>query len=333
MALPDACQDEDHDGQSCSSTPAPPTPAPPLVPRPLSINRLLAIHARERLLVHPLCWTDRQPALLGCRIHDHDEEALDNAETTAAESFSRALPPRLSLSHLLTTIFNDGEFAATVETLVQALGGRIWVAGSRATSLYFHCRPGPSIRFYHLSVLIPGPDPQRITLACLDYRDIEDAREEHFKPPPNRLHRTDRPGLRRARILSRHHTPKEAEKDPFLVALIIALRKIADVRVLCLGDGLPRPVHLYVAHVQARFLNKLDFPNQEPAAEWALDIDHWGIAAKPFETLPHRLCRVLKPRQDQEADAENLGEPWVRATRKRKRGDTLDKDGSALKRK
>ena len=91
------------------------------------------------------------------------------------------------------------------------------------TSLYFHCRPGPSIRFYHLSVLIPGPDPQRITLACLDYRDIEDAREEHFKPPLNRLHRTDRPGLWRARILSRRHAPKKAEKDPFLVALAIAL--------------------------------------------------------------------------------------------------------------
>ena len=129
MALPDARQDEDRDRQSCSSTPAPPTPAPPFVSRPLSINRLLAIYPRERLLVHPLCWTDRQPALLGCCIHDHDEEALDNAETTAAESFSRALPLRLTLSHLLTTVFNDGEFAATIQTLIQPLGGRISVAG------------------------------------------------------------------------------------------------------------------------------------------------------------------------------------------------------------
>jgi hypothetical protein len=38
-------------------------------------------------------------------------------------------PPRLSLSHLLTTVFNDGEFEATIQTLIRPLGGRILAAG------------------------------------------------------------------------------------------------------------------------------------------------------------------------------------------------------------
>ena len=75
------------------STPTPPRSPllTPLVTPRLSINRLLALHPHERLLVHPLRWTNRQPALLGCRIYSHHDEAHsaaadENAGTASSKS-------------------------------------------------------------------------------------------------------------------------------------------------------------------------------------------------------------------------------------------------------
>lgn len=93
---------------------------------------------------------------------------------------------------------------------------------SQAVSLYFGQRSRASIWFCRLSVSVPGPDPEIISLACIDYHDTVRERRQHFKPLPNR-HYTDWPGLWRAGLLSLRHTPKEPEKDPFLVALVIAL--------------------------------------------------------------------------------------------------------------
>jgi len=107
----------------------------------------------------------------------------------------------------------------------------------------------------------------------------------------------------------------------------------SQVRILVAGAGKPRPFHLYVAHVQARFLDKLDFPSQEPAVDSGLDIGHWHIAAEPFRTLPHRLCRALRPGRYQETHAGNLSESWARATRKRKQGGASDKRRYTAKRK
>ncbi|KAK3364140.1 hypothetical protein B0T25DRAFT_58895 [Lasiosphaeria hispida] len=200
MALPDAHQV------------TPPTPPPPL-----SINRLVALYPRERLLVHPLRWTDRQLALLDCRIHDHDEEAgAHEAASSEPDAYTRFLARRLSRS------FDDGVLADTVLNLIWPLRGHTSVEHNRAVSLYFHQRSRASIRFCCLSVSVPGPDAEIISLACIDYHDTMRERRQHFKPPPNR-HYTDWPGLWRAGLLSLRHTPKEPEKDPFLVALIIAL--------------------------------------------------------------------------------------------------------------
>jgi hypothetical protein len=117
MAFPDARQGDGR--QSCSRT------APPIPPPLLSINRLVALYPRERLLVHPLRWTDRQPALLDCHIHDHDEEAHgagahDTTEAASSEpdAYTRFLARRLRRS------FDDGVLADTVLNVIWPLGGR-----------------------------------------------------------------------------------------------------------------------------------------------------------------------------------------------------------------
>jgi hypothetical protein len=52
--------------------------------RPLAINRLAALHPRERLLVHPVCWSRQQLDLLQCRFVEGGEAARSG--TTKAES-------------------------------------------------------------------------------------------------------------------------------------------------------------------------------------------------------------------------------------------------------
>lgn len=121
MALLDEPPGDDR--QSCSSTPTPP-PTTPL----LSINRLLALHPRERLLVHPMCWTDRQLALLGCRIHSHYEEADgagagadENARATSSKSDRLAA----FLAERLNCQLHYEELADTMAQLLRPLRGRI----------------------------------------------------------------------------------------------------------------------------------------------------------------------------------------------------------------
>ncbi|KAK3352637.1 hypothetical protein B0T25DRAFT_189624 [Lasiosphaeria hispida] len=139
MALPDAHQADDC--QSCSST-TPPTPPPPL-----SINRLIALYPRERLLVHPLRWTDRQPALLDCCIHDHDEEAHgagahESTVTTKTTEAASSEPDAYThfLARRLSCSFDDGVLADTVLNLIWPLWGHTSVEHNRAVSLYFDQR-------------------------------------------------------------------------------------------------------------------------------------------------------------------------------------------------
>lgn len=113
--------------RQCSTTPIPPPP-------PLSINRLLALYPRERLLVHPLSWTDRQLALLDCRMHDYNEEAdcasaYGSTETTKTTEGASPEPDAYTrfLAGRLYTSFNNGVLADTVLNLIWPLRGRALV--------------------------------------------------------------------------------------------------------------------------------------------------------------------------------------------------------------
>ena len=107
MSILDEPQDDSHRPSSCSS----------MLP-PLSIKRLLALHPRERLLVHPLCWTDRQLTLLDCRIHSHSSTS-ENAEdgTPKSDGLARLLARRLNRQ------LGWERLADTIQKLLRPLGG------------------------------------------------------------------------------------------------------------------------------------------------------------------------------------------------------------------
>ncbi|KAK4130232.1 hypothetical protein BT67DRAFT_445867 [Trichocladium antarcticum] len=334
-------EDQGHDHQSRSNT-----PTPPPTTSPLSINRLLALHPRERLLVHPLCWTDRQLDLLGCRIHSHYEEADSaGADENAGATSSKSDRLAAFLAERLNFQLHHEELADTIAQLLRPLGGCISIELNRRVNLYFNRRSRASIRFRHLSVSIRRPVPEIITLACLDYGGAMLERESYFKPPSNPRY-TDWEGLRRSYTLAKLHTPADPQRDPLLVALAIALaqkdrRHAAQplspnssftVRILATGDGRPKPVNLYVAYVKASFLDRLDFPSQNPAVSSGLDIDHWHIPAEPFQTLPQRVCQTLKPDGYRKTHLKNLSESLGKAGKKRKRDVASDRRTSTLKR-
>ncbi|KAK3292891.1 uncharacterized protein B0H64DRAFT_202874 [Chaetomium fimeti] len=222
MDIYDKHQDGDDQGdgrQSYSSTPTP--QCPPLLPPLLSINRLLALHSRERLLVHPLRWTDRQPALLGCRIHSHHDEVTNaTAKENTRVASSKSNPFTDRLAKRLKCEMGPGNLVGTTAQLLAPLDARLCVKLNRTVNFYFDRRPSTCIRVCCVS--IPMPQPDILTLTCLDFNETMLEREFYFSPSENPRH-MDWAGLRRADTLIKLHTPKDPQKDPFVVALVIAV--------------------------------------------------------------------------------------------------------------
>lgn len=250
MAISDEGEGDTHQGDglpSCASI----TP-------PLSVNRLVVLHARERLLVHPLCWTDRQLALLECRIHRRGEGPRGDGvcerttETAGPAESAEPVSPKSDrlvrfLARRLKYQLTWSELADTLQKLLRPLGGpmsieqgyvairfaasspsqvalvltqRGWV--SRPARLYFDRSPRATIEYCRMSVRIPGPASEVITFACIDLDEIMLERRLLFRRE-NRLGMSDWPGVYRLRSLLKHHTPADPNQDPYLVALLIAL--------------------------------------------------------------------------------------------------------------
>ncbi|KAK4158064.1 hypothetical protein C8A00DRAFT_11118 [Chaetomidium leptoderma] len=212
MAIPDEHQDN---GPNCSST----------LP-PLSISQLVARYPRERLLVHPLCWSDRQLTLLGCRIHSRGEGGLgagahenaeDRSEPPAPDGLARLLARRLNRR------LSWGRLIDTILKLLWPLGGGISLKHNQTAHLYFNQRSRAEIQYCRISVSIPGPALKKVTFACFDIDKAVLLREFLFRPPKNRRGYMDLPGLYRLETLLKRHTPADRRKDPYLVALVIAL--------------------------------------------------------------------------------------------------------------
>jgi hypothetical protein len=115
-------------------------------------------------------------------------------------------------------------------------------------------------------------------------------------------------------VLSHSTTPSREFKP------LINHNLVSQVRLLFTGDGRPKSLNLYVAHVRACFLDKLDFPGEEPLVNSSLDIYHWHVPAEPFQTLPQRLCQALTIHCCRETyDSRTLGDSCESTGRKRKR--------------
>lgn len=90
--------------------------------------------------------------------------------------------------------------------------------------LYFNRRSCASIRYCRMSVSSRRNTPHRtVILACFNHDETDLKRRSLFYPPENRLHVMDLPGLYSLHTLLKLYTPPDPNRDPFLVAIIIAL--------------------------------------------------------------------------------------------------------------
>ena len=67
------------------------------------------------------------------------------------------------------------------------------------------------------------PAPETFTLACLSLNETQLERAAQFRPRQSSDGGTDWVGLQISYTQRKFHTPKDPQRDPFLVALVIAL--------------------------------------------------------------------------------------------------------------
>ncbi|KAH6649551.1 hypothetical protein F5144DRAFT_588242 [Chaetomium tenue] len=197
----------------------------PLPPPGLSINKLAALYPRERLLVHPLQWSDRQIALLNCRIHySGDQSAASHGD---ANMNTDPPPPKsqleLFLADRLKFRLTHEEFIETTRRLLRPLGGRISIDNRYIARLYFNQRPGAGIVCSRFSVSFKSPTRKTITFTCFNHDQTGVERTIFFSPPRNLRYGMNLPGMYRSNALSNLHYQEDPLKDPFLVAVLIAL--------------------------------------------------------------------------------------------------------------
>ena len=92
----------------------------------------------------------------------------------------------------------------------------------RPLGLCLEQRSVASIPVSYLSVSMWPPASGSFTLAYLGSIDISEARSQHLTPSLNG-DRTNWVGFRRTITLQKMYTPVDPQKDPYLVALVIAL--------------------------------------------------------------------------------------------------------------
>ncbi|KAK3311639.1 uncharacterized protein B0T15DRAFT_499579 [Chaetomium strumarium] len=285
-------------------------------PPSLSINQLAALHPRERLLVRPERWTDRQLSLLPCRFHSHGEGGRAKGMPTEYRS------PELSdlesgrLAIRLDEADNLEDRIKLIDDLlrlVSELGDiRPWYLSS--AQLYFNQHPCATFGPYGYEdreIITAAPHRKKISFALFDSAEPSRKRFQHLRPK-DWLWRSGAEAERMS-ILGKRLAPSDRYRDPYLAAVIIAMaqkerRKAPQqaspgsgggftVRLLFVDRESPS-LFQYVAHVQGAFLDMFDHPARQPppsaSGNPGLDIHCWEIPTDPGPTFAHRLAWALR---------------------------------------
>ncbi|KAK4238208.1 hypothetical protein C8A03DRAFT_33814 [Achaetomium macrosporum] len=272
----------------------------------LSINQLVARHARERLLVRPVRWTDRRLSLLRCRFHSQGEggraEGMPTAYLKPETSDSDSERQTLYLEH--TDNFWDR--SRSIDELLGLVSehrtlNRKYLG---SVALYFNQQPCAKFAYKDREIITAQPGRKRIRFALFDMSEPLRQRFQHFKPPWPK----NEPVAEHKRRLRKRLAPRDRYRDPYLVAVIIALAQKKrheapqqaspprgfTVRLLIL-DRDKTSVFQYVAHVQGSFLDMFDHPaTQPPSGNPGLDVHCWEIPSSPGSTFAHRLVWALR---------------------------------------
>ncbi|POR34386.1 Uncharacterized protein TPAR_05408 [Tolypocladium paradoxum] len=283
---------------------SPPLPPPP---PPLLLSRL---HCRERLLVNPVYWTNRQLELLQCSFNDPSP-----APPTTQSNFTGERNGRWFIGRMF----------------------RIWKLGCRRGQIlnivsYSDCPLDnwENLRFFfngrfrgHLkcnALFLRGDTSAPLIAAYVDRQQLELLRDEALRP---RLRRKQGRSIAFAlfKIRLKSITPTEPLHDPYIAALLIAVAQRQHLVALeqqgyesernCILTFSPQVLvsskdkecmHLYTADISSSFLEMLIRPDVPPPAPTSISIQITVVPYKPYNTLRDRLFALLLPPQSQDVD-------------------------------
>ncbi|KAL7950083.1 hypothetical protein V8C42DRAFT_309441 [Trichoderma barbatum] len=290
---------------------------PPL--ETLSIKQLMRLHCGDKLWVHPVQWTSRHLEVLQCSFDESppplpSQQHMDELDKLlAAESCNGAAKKiyndsakklfasdlwRVREACLRYIIGSDGcplvPFM-TIQTIRFFYGGRL------VSSL-----PCQSYASRHGNKAASGVGMAPIALVSIDCQHIKQLRYEQMLYTRGRRFSIQTDELHQRHV--RRLTPSNRLRDPYLVALLLAVanhqreRTISSIWTrasfwpqVAMTDHEDECIHLFAAHISSNYLNKFDFPSRRPAksAQQPLVIHHIPIQIQPHDTLRHRLLQIL----------------------------------------
>ncbi|KAL8407621.1 hypothetical protein RB594_006447 [Gaeumannomyces avenae] len=301
----------------------------------LSISQLISSHPRERLYVHPICWTARHLALLGCHFVNEGlivsttpkelDAAVPSAPTTAPAKPSSP-PEKKQLAYRVAHKFvyapnHNSERDALAWLLFQALGIEyfsdmvpFYFARSPAAKLpcFTFSRPpkdgsptGP-LQLPHLAYInLTDLGRFRTSILCVSHRKRPRWPCAYVLPPP------DSPAGRRVEKQQRALQPANSREDPYIAALLVALAQARRLGGVDMGRSALQTVlfthsrdvnslHIYTSEISKEVLDRFDFPSRSPPAcapsRLGITIVRQKITLRPLGTLQNRLAAALLTR-------------------------------------
>ncbi|KAL8354389.1 hypothetical protein RB601_003995 [Gaeumannomyces tritici] len=297
----------------------------------LSISQLISSHPRERLYVHPLCWTARHLALLGCHFVNEglivstpkeSDAVVPSAPTTAPakpSSPSEKKQPAYRVAHKFVsaqTYISKRDALAWL--LFQALGIEYFCD---LVPFYFARSPVATLQCFAFSRPPKDGSPTGpLQLPHLAYIDLTDLRRfrtsilcvSHRKrprwpcayvlPPP------DSPAGRRVEKQRRALQPAISREDPYIAAILVAQAQAQRLEYGETGRSALQTVllthpkdqnllHIYTSEISKEVLDRFDFPSCPPPAcapsRLGITIVRRRITLKPLGTLQNRLAAAL----------------------------------------
>lgn len=301
----------------------------------LSIYQLAFMHCRERLLVPPLYWTNRQLELLQCSFGDPSP-----APTTTSSDFTGELNGARHVRLLFTR--SNGSLR---ENGIRGILARPECPLVHQYVLYSKCSEkqfltllavredikfyflGKALKALHCTLLLLRADPSTPCIAV--YIDREHLERMRFNA--SRRKRSIPKGREIAHALFRQRlrkiTPKDPLHDPYIAALLIAVAQdhhrdvsgrfekcpttypvilfrlhfgrlltyLTKQSKVLLTCAKSECIYLYSAEVSSTLLDMLDNPAMPPASQPSVSIQITTIHYRPRGSLRDRLFALLLP--------------------------------------
>ncbi len=328
-----------------------------------SLFDILHDHAGTTLYVVPICWTDRHTDLLGARFNKRASvvtpvpalvpgqwlEPSKMAQTLTSELHTlvredatpaRAFCKNRAMKHILSTLFPATlSRPKTGAELNLYFGHRvfrkvvripcIWKSTSNADLSFDSCPTLPATSFVQGSA--PTRSAGRPMLAYINKAQLAAIRKSLYGVLRGPEGNTNEPVARLQRLRSKLLMPKDAEHDPYIVAILIAMAQahfyhesssrsssqsssqgsrksvriappsFRDIKVQVIthdegNDNNPNFV-VYTATVTAAFLDRFLSPHKapklQPGEHSGMDISYTPVSFWPILGLKERLSKAL----------------------------------------